>query len=133
MLEKWKSVFDKGKFLGALLTDLSKACDCLSHELLLAYGFSLSSLKLIYSYLRNRKQRTINRFNYSSWEEILFTVPQGLILGLLLFNIFLCYIFFSKNETDFASYADNNTPCLTCYSTEDIINLIENNSIKLFK
>ena len=58
MLEKWKSAVDKGKSFGALLTDLSKAFDCLSHDLLLAklhaYGFSLLALKLIHSYLKNK-------------------------------------------------------------------------------
>ena len=58
MIEKWKSAVDKGKSFGALLTDLSKAFDCLSHDLLLAklhaYGFSLSALKLIHSYLKNK-------------------------------------------------------------------------------
>ena len=58
MLEKWKSAVDKGKSFGALLTDLSKAFDCLSHDLLLAklhaYGFSLSALKLIHSYFKNK-------------------------------------------------------------------------------
>ena len=47
---------------GALLTDLSKAFDCLDHELLIAklnvYGFSLTALKLVQNYLSNRKQRT---------------------------------------------------------------------------
>ena len=62
MLEKWKRAVDNGKVFGILLTDLSKAFDCLSHELPLAklhaYGFSISALRLIYSYLANRKQRT---------------------------------------------------------------------------
>ena len=62
MLEKWKSAVDKGKSFDALLTDLYKAFDCLSHDFLLAklhtYGFSLSALKLIHSYLKNRKQKT---------------------------------------------------------------------------
>ena len=59
MLEKWKLPVDKGKSFGALLTDLSKAFDCLLHDLLLAklhaYGFSFSALKLIHSYLKSRK------------------------------------------------------------------------------
>ena len=61
MLEKWKSLVDKVKYFSALLTDLSKAFDCISRELILAklhaYGFSLRALWLIHSYLTNRKQR----------------------------------------------------------------------------
>ena len=59
MLEKWKSVVDTGKSFGALLTNLSKAFDCLSNDLLLAklhaHGFSLSVLKLIQLF---EKQKT---------------------------------------------------------------------------
>ena len=102
MLEKWKSVVDKGKSFGALLTDLSNAFDCLSHELLLAklhaYGFSISTLRLIHSYLTNRRQRTKINMPYSSWVEIVFGVAQGSILGPLLFNIFLCDIFFIMKD-----------------------------------
>ena len=62
MLDKWKKTIDNGKLAGALLTDLSKAFDCLNHELLIAkleaYGFDQSSLSYIYSYLSDRKQRT---------------------------------------------------------------------------
>ena len=107
MLEKWKSAVDRGKSSGALLTDLSNPFDCLSHELLLAklhaYGFSIEALRLIHSYLTNRKQATKVNLSYSPWEEILFGLPRGSILGPLLFNIFLCDLFFIMNETDFAS------------------------------
>ena len=70
ILEKWKNAIDKGKCLGALLTDLSKAFDCLFHELLIAklhaYDFSLPALKLVQSYLLNRKQRTKINGTYTS-------------------------------------------------------------------
>ena len=59
LIEKWKKSVDNGGAFGALLTDLSKGFDCLPHELLIAkldvYGFDKSSLKLIHSYLSNRK------------------------------------------------------------------------------
>ena len=84
---------DNKKTFRVLLTGLSKAFNCLSHELLLgklhACGFSIPALRLKYSYLKNRKQRTQINSAYSCWEEILFGVPQGSILGPLLFNIFL--------------------------------------------
>ena len=60
MLEKWKRLVQSGKAFGALLTDLSKAFDCLDHEPLIAklntYGFSLPALRLIHDYLSHRKQ-----------------------------------------------------------------------------
>ena len=97
MLEKWKRAVDNGNAFGLLLTDLSKAFGCLSHELLLAklhaYAFSFAALRLIHSYLTNRKQRTKVNSSYGSWEEILYGVPQGSILGPLLFSIFICDIF----------------------------------------
>ena len=60
---------------------MSKAFDCLSHELLLAklhaYGFSIAALRLIHSYLTNKWQRKKINMSYSFWEKIVFGVPQG--------------------------------------------------------
>ena len=78
LLEQWKRAVDSGQMFGALLTDLSKAFDCLDHELLTAklkaYGFNLPALKLVHDYLLNRKQRTKVNGTYSSWLEIVFGV-----------------------------------------------------------
>ena len=114
MLETWKRSVNKSKVFGALLTDLSKAFDCLDHELLTAklnaYGFSLPALRLINDYLSNRKQRTKVANTYSTWLDIIFMVPQGSILGPLLFNVFLADLFFTVNDINITSYADGNTP-----------------------
>ena len=125
MLEKWKSAVDNKRNFGTLLTDLSKAFDCLPHDFLLtklnAYGFSLLALRLVQSYLSNRKQRTKINSEFSPWEEILFGVPQGSILGPLLFNIFLYDLFFIMNDVEFASYADDNTPFFVGDDLNDVI------------
>ena len=137
LIEKWKENVDKGKVFGALLTDLSKAFDCLSHKLLIAklhaYGFDYFALKLVNEYLTNRKQRTKVNMSYGSWEEILFGVAQGSILGPLLFNIFLCDLFFELNNIEFASYADDNTPYVSGETIDDVIHHLEITSISLFK
>ena len=79
LTEKWKKSVDNGGAFGALITDLSKAFDCLPHELLIAkldaYGFDMNTL--IHSYFSNRKQREKINDRCSSRNEILFGVSQG--------------------------------------------------------
>ena len=95
-----------------------------SHKLITAklnvFGFRFNSLKLINNYLSHRKQRTkINHF-YFLWEKVLFGVLQGSILGLILVNIFLIDLFLIK-DTDYASYADDNTIYKASNNIDDVI------------
>ena len=81
-----------------LLTDLSKASNCLNLDPLIAklnaYGLSLPALKLIHDFLLNKKQRTRINNSYSTWMEIIFGVPKRSMHGPLLFKIFLAGLFF---------------------------------------
>ena len=112
MLEKWKKAVDTKNVFGALLTDLSKAFNCLRHDLVVAKlnpnGFSLLALNLFQNYLAKRKQRTKIIYSYSTWSDILFGVPQRSILGSLLFNTFLRDLFRIVKDVNIASYADDN-------------------------
>ena len=74
MLEKFTKALDKGWDYAALLTDLSKASDCIPHDLIIAkihaYDFDMPSLKLMNSYLTNRHQRIKINNSYSLWKLI---------------------------------------------------------------
>ena len=89
LLEEWRENLDKNYVVGGVLMDLSKAFDCSPHDLLLAklaaYGVDENLLCYIYSYLLNRKQCVrINNIN-SDFLNVVSGVPQGSIVGSILF------------------------------------------------
>ena len=75
LLQAWQKELDQCGFVGTVLMDLSKAYDCLPHDLLIAkleaYGLDTTSLSLIKNYLANRKQRTKVGSSYSDWFEFI--------------------------------------------------------------
>ena len=113
MIEKWKHALDKGKKVGTIFMDLSKAFDTLNHNLLLAkldaYGFSFNAIKFVQSYLSERFQRVNINNNFNEWCKILLGVPIGVsILGSLLFNIFINDIFYFIQDTYICNFADDH-------------------------
>ena len=83
--------------------------------------------------MSDRKQRTRVNNSYSTWFEILFGVPQGSILGPLLFNIFLAGLFFILNKIDIVNYADDNTPYTSSNDVNGLIKSLEEASKELLK
>ena len=116
---------DKGNEIALILMDLSKAFDTINHSLFLAkieaHGFSMTSLKLMQSYLCNLFQRTSVNASFGDWKEIETGVPQGSLLEPSLFNISLNDIFYFINKGNLCNYADDNT----LYSIGKSLNMVK--------
>ena len=113
LLEDWKSALDKNCYMAAVLMDLSKAFDCLPHNILLSklavYGLSSQSVKLLENDLTGRKQQIKLQGAVSGWQILQKGVPQGSIMGPLLFNIFINDIFYFIEHGTLYNYVDDNT------------------------
>ena len=137
MVENCKKALNQGNEYGALLTDLSKAFDCLPHDLIVAklhvYSFSIDSLKLINSYLTERNQRVKINDQFSSWLDIVAGVPQGSILGPLLFNTFLCDMFLFCKDITLQAMETITHHTIKAKTPEEVISQSEKSSKSVFE
>ena len=110
MIEGWMLAIVENEIVGALFMDLSKAFDRLPHSLFIAklhaYGLSFDSCELLSSYLSDRIQRVTKG------------VPQGSIIGPLLFNIFINDMFFFIDHCTLYNYADDNSMSVSSTCTK---------------
>ena len=110
--------------------DLSKAFDCLPHSLLIsklhAYGFDHDSCSLVADYLSNRRQRVKLSNCRSSWSYLKKGLPQGSVLGPVLFNIFINDMFYFMDKCALYNYADDNSISAISGSVQEVMTCLEN-------
>ena len=132
LLEEWREKLDKNFIVGAVLMDLSKAFDCIPHDLIIAklaaYGFKRETLRLIYSYLKGRKQCVKINNTYSDYDEIISGVPQGSILGPVFFNLSINDLFFFIEKASMHNFADDNTLSAWGEKVSKLIDTLESES-----
>ena len=113
MLEEWREKLDNNFIIDAVLMNLFKAFDCIPHDLIIAklaaYGIERETLRLIYSYLKGRKQCVKINNTYSDYNEIISSVPQGSIPGSILFKLSINDSFFFIEIASMHNFADDNT------------------------
>ena len=110
-IDDWRNALDKIECVGAVFVDLSKAFDTIDHGLLLqkmlCYGVKCKEYQWFSNYLKGRKQRVALDGTMSQWVEVVRGVPQGSVLGPLLFLVFVNDLPGMTSKCNINIYADD--------------------------
>ena len=111
--DEWKQYLVNNKIVRGVFMDLSKALNCVLHDLLIAklatYSVDENLLMYVYSYLANRKQCIRMNNIHSSFQNFISGVPQGSILGPTLFNCFFHDFVYFIDKASVHNFADDNS------------------------
>ena len=130
MIDSWSNALDCGKMVGVVLVDFKKAFDLVDRQILLSkfklYGIDNECLMWFNSYLTHRQQQVSVNNSKSSFETVTYGVPQGSILGPLLFLLFINDLPLHMGDVSADLYADDTT----LYDIHNSLEIIEQFAVR---
>ena len=135
MCDNWFENMDNGKLTGVVFLDIRKAFDSIDHEILLEklkfYGITGVEHDWFESYLTSRNQQTFVNGFLSTKKEIICGIPQGSILGPLLFLIYINDLPNCLESTIPCLYADDTQIFTSSHDTEDLIDKLNSDLVNV--